>query len=772
MKKSIKKISHKSKRATILILLFLALLFSVNIFISKSKHLNWKLNISINSLLQKVSISKDVSHNKLLKGQSINFELKANDNNLGTVSFLLDNHENINSDVITFRIRETGANNWYYENKYDTSLVDVGQYFPFGFKPIAVSKNRYYEIEIISQNGSEDNSISLSSLSDVFIAKYEYSRKYLKHNPNLIPHFIIAKLNNSLSNIKLKDFLEILKAFAFPFLLYLVVLLVYKISKIFFPKIISIKYLALNGTEYLKKKVRHAWRIKKEIYFLILIYIATHIQFLGHKQYWDANWYWNLFNQTLLDILSVSNIFDFLNTYLTSFNILGHPSMGYISVLFLGQLPDIGNVALLNITNMILAIMATFSFHNIVTYYFPKYKLGNFLITAIFAFNPLFYATSISFSLDFPLIIFTTLMIDALIHHKKKLFVLWALLLSFSKETGILISLSFVSLYIAYNIIYLKNLQKIKDFIYKSKYLFIPTISVVLYMIYAKGNLWNYKPTPESPDFFSFSWNSNCQFCFGYNKLNINTRLFQMFIMNFQWILSLIIIFAVIKLIITRVKVTKGLSIEKNIYLITIISTFAIFVIFNLSIVVMNFSRYVVPGVFFLLFIWYISLNLLIVKRKYIKNILLLLVLALMFIQTFEAIDPSARYLFGTKYIGNKPISNIFWPNDALVYNTEFVFVEKLTNVINQNTPPTLKLVNDTHTVYFFRDIVSIGQIDKLETISNRDSYNNLRYIYVPGASPEKNVITEKIKEHYNITHTQTITYKGYTFELLDLEKI
>ena len=56
-------------------------------------------------------------------------------NELGVVWIRFNTFGRINSDILTFKIREKGQNNWYYENLYRVDQFQDGKLFPFGFPP-------------------------------------------------------------------------------------------------------------------------------------------------------------------------------------------------------------------------------------------------------------------------------------------------------------------------------------------------------------------------------------------------------------------------------------------------------------------------------------------------------------------------------------------------------------------------------------------------------------------------------------------------------------
>lgn len=716
-------------------------------------------NFRFSSLVQDVAIPKDENFEKLLSGQTLHFEFKANDYNLGTIEFLFNNYKKINSDIVVFKIKEKGVKDWYYQSSHESSKFDIGQFYPFGFPPIPNSKNRYYEIEIVSLFGKTDNSISLSRTSDFFQVKYFYSKAFLTKNIWLTPHFLITKLVNCLGLLKYNDFVNLGVIFVLPLLGYFAIKAVIKILIYFYPKNIKLKRVDL-------KKIVGFIKARIVIISIVIFYSLTHLRFLTYSQYWDANLYWNSLQGAIDKFLHTPlTLKDLAASFLANFNISGHPSMGYISLMSLSQLFGRGSVVHLNIENMLLAVMAIWAFYNIVRFFYPSRIYENLLVTLIFAFNPLFYATSISFNTDFPLLVFMILLTEAFINKRKFWYLIWAMILIFSKETGVLIYFMFVLFYSAFYALKRRAVLRWENNIIQMLLFCLPLLTLSVYFIYTHGRLWN------NNDYLNFNlvWGNSCNFCFGLNQNNVKVRLFQIFIMNFSWIVSSIILVSVYKSLITGSKFSKILSKEKLNFIKVLILTFFAFVLFNLVTVVMNFSRYEVAGVFFLILIFYVSLNNLSLSVR-VRLVVLTAIFLLVLIQTFKAIDPSPRFLYGTNYLGRNISSPIFGFNDAMVYNTQFVFVDGLTDLINKDTPEGTKLINDIATSYFYRNLNNVGMIEDFKDLEKK-GYKDFRYILIPWMS-DGHEFLKQINILFKVKKSKTLDYKGYYVEVYDLESI
>jgi hypothetical protein len=175
-------------------------------------------------LVQKTDFPPQQNFQRLLAKKKIDFYFTAKYNNLGTIAFLFNNYQKINSDWVWFRIKEKNSTDWYYQNKYNTDQFNPEYYFTFGFPVIANSQNKEYQIEIESISGTKNNSISLHSKSKNFLAKYSYSKSYLIQNPKQIFPFVVNKIKTYLKYIPKSDIYKIFLKSSIPLLLFLIII--------------------------------------------------------------------------------------------------------------------------------------------------------------------------------------------------------------------------------------------------------------------------------------------------------------------------------------------------------------------------------------------------------------------------------------------------------------------------------------------------------------------------------------------------------------------
>lgn len=208
------------------IVLFIAILISIIIFVSSSySTLKYRSQSEddrqLTTLVQKIKYFPEQKYQRLLSKDKITLTFTAKYNNLGTLAFYFNNYQKINSDWVWFRIKEEGSKKWYYENKYNTDQFNPEYYFTFGFPVINNSQNKKYQIEIQSIYGTPKNSISLHSKTNVYIAKYSFSKSFLIQNPKQIIPFVINKFKIYYSYVPISDIYKIIFKSLLPLLVYL-----------------------------------------------------------------------------------------------------------------------------------------------------------------------------------------------------------------------------------------------------------------------------------------------------------------------------------------------------------------------------------------------------------------------------------------------------------------------------------------------------------------------------------------------------------------------
>lgn len=730
-------------------------IFSIFLLIPNIKSKLKFNNFSFSTIIQKYSFQKNFNYNKLLKEDTASGVFKASHNNLGTIEVLVDNHNKVNSDKISFVLKELNTGNTIYKGEYPSSLMDVGQYFPFGFPIIYDSKGKTYNFEITSLLGTSDNSVSIKKNSK-FNIKYIYSKDYLLSNKNETPRFLLSKLGNLSLLFDINIMLKFIILTFTPIFLYY--------------RFIYKKNLFLNQllTDYIAKVI-NVISNNKYLLLIFFIYFLIRLRFLDYKQHWDSEWYWNLLLKAVTSLKYAPNFNEAFKQIIENFNFLGHPSMGYISLFSLGQFIDYGNVKYLNITNLLLSLVSIWGFYKILNFFNPNKNKVNYLTTLIFALNPLAIATSISFNLDFPLLVFEIMSLYSLMYKKYIQFILWSLMLIFSKETGLIIYTSQLIGYLVF--VYLPSVKfKInKTFIKKLLLLFVPLIIFTSYIIYNGGNFWNSRALENTGNNLSLFRQNGGYFGLAFDKNNILLRSFQIFIMNFTW---LIVLPAVGWIVFSKLIKKQSFSIikkDKLPYLKMILFTFGILVLFNYFYVVMPFARYTVSAVFYVYILTYLIYIRIFINRETLFKYLLLVIAILSFMQIFKAIDFSPRVFYGTNYIGNQISSPVFGYRDGTVYNIQFTFVDYISRQIKRDLSANEYLLMDEGATYYFNNFSISNTVENIDKQTIPDNVR-IKYINVPWFLNVEDRINS-LNEFFVVENNKQICYSTYCVQIFELKK-
>jgi len=710
-----------------------------NTIFNKSKIDNFKLG----NIVQQINFPKSINKDNLFAGQQVDLVFDSCFNNLGIIEILFNNYSKVNSDKLFFRIRESGKERWDYEAIYDTSIMDGGQYFPFGFPVINNSKGKSYDIQLQSLSGKNGDHVSISDNTKLFKAKYLYDKSFLIHNPKYIMMFIFNKTAEIQNYIELNDLLIAGLLSSLPFLI-----------------LFELTFLYIRLSKFKKLK----FIFDTPLIVVVSAYIISHIKFLDYRQYWDSNWYFQLLISGVESVkaIPIYNILDHIRNFVINFNFLGHSSMFYTGYLGIGQLISFNNVYILNIQNMLLGILGLVGFYKILNHLFPNNKHENILVTSIFAFNPLYFATTIALNTDMPTLVFGILLALAFLNENKLSFIVCSLALIFSKETGILIYLSMVFSYI---LIYeFKRKRKISSYFGKVAFYLIPFSLFAIYLIATGGNLHSYDSVSNTGNSYKFKWDDNGFFTFGFNSKNILLRFFQIFIMNFGWVGFVFLTIAAFMSVIYDKDILSNYPSEIRDKIRFVLYSYAPFIILIFLFLTMDFSRYVVPVTFITTLILYLSLKFLLKKDNY-RMASLSIILVLIVIQVYKPIDPSAKLIFGESIIGKNTSSTVFGYRDGLVYNTQFYFVDQLSRLIEKEIGQ-YPVVIDASAEYYFKEIKYMSTVKDEKYLKE----NKILYIYVPWFE-DTNEGIDKLLIKYNVKSEKYVDYKGYYVKLYFLER-
>ncbi len=163
---------------------------------------------------------------ELLAGDKISGIIEVKDNYLGIIILEIDSFDRINKDIVVFRLRELGKDNWYYERNYDARQFLDMPFYPFGFPVIKNSKGKFYQFEIESRSGKAGNAIALGK-NQIIITKHQYPKENLFNNYYNFIDFFKKKFVNAYYYY---DLLFSSLIYLLPFIFYLLWLIIIRKS--------------------------------------------------------------------------------------------------------------------------------------------------------------------------------------------------------------------------------------------------------------------------------------------------------------------------------------------------------------------------------------------------------------------------------------------------------------------------------------------------------------------------------------------------------------
>jgi len=522
------------------------------------------------------------------------------------------------------------------------------------------------------------------------------------------------------------------------------------------------------------------FKFNATIFIIILFYLLLRIKFIDTAPVFDSS----LYIEALLDGI---NNFDFsIKTFINNFSFFKHNSSGYAALISISQFFEPGNIYLLNIENTLINIIAIYSFNKIICYFFDykKYFYEICFICCIFAFNPLFFGTSLSINIDFPYMVFFTACLSAYLYKEKILFVFYSTLLVLTKETGFLLYVVFVSFLLLF--IFIKNkfcfLSLIKS-LFRNIYLYISGFLFFFYYLQRNGQFWGHFEKRELTGNILSTLIKNQTNSFWLSSYSTYS-LFSMLFINFTWIETFfILLFVFRKVFIDGITIIR----KKNI-MTTIIMTYFFYFLFNIFFKTFPHPRYVVATVFFNTFFFLFAIKGLI-KDKIIKYFILIIILLLNILSIFKTFDPVTLALYPNfKYKNGYLAINVQGKKwDSHVYNAQFAYHTKLLNNIFKK----IKIKYYDKIIFFDTDENEIGITNKHGFMfpSNKIDVNTFsltrkrKYTYVPDTyflnskKPNYNLLSS-IDEAYYISNpwedneTDCKNILNEIFEITDIYEV
>lgn len=391
--------------------------------------------------------------------------------------------------------------------------------------------------------------------------------------------------------------------------------------------------------------------LKKYIFdykwIIVLMCVLVALAFTGDTcQFkWDGLLYYEASKN--LNLFSISSLAQY-----------GHISQFYSICVKLVTLLT-GNVAwAMFINNVMMMCMSVCAFYGIIKNVCPgKGDIIYVLLTAMYGFSPFLAGMVNYYSLDYCLICILPLVMYMALKKRWIAFVVASCFFCFTKETAIVIYGS-MCLGILIADIFTEQgyfIKRIQNILGKVRYYYMFTIGCIWLIIYKILGPWS-----------AGSGGFGIDFNFIIKKTKV------MLILNFNWLLVLIILIGAICVL--------GKRFNANIYInctLPVICMGVLFYIFSIMFATANHARYIDSG-FFVIYIL-VALVLLGINQKMVTYIISVLLSALLLVSNYYTIDPVSNMLFERVDIGSNYMittSNVGF-GDSMIYNKQMLYMEE-----------------------------------------------------------------------------------------------
>jgi hypothetical protein len=435
------------------------------------------------------------------------------------------------------------------------------------------------------------------------------------------------------------------------------------------------------------RSFRSSW----PIYAVLLIYVFCRFLYLDLIPRWDAGAYFS-WTQRLVRSYDGS-----LATFVSLLSLGSHVSHVPAMYWAIGQMLSPENHVVANVQNLLWASASILCFWLLLARVF--HSLGVIergLLLAAFSFNPLLFATSMTINLDYSLVLFELLALVGFVYGRPVTFLVAALGLCLSKETGVaLYGLLLGGLFLFFlargfsdfspkkivqSLQYTPSQGSITSFRSVARALIIllclpvPVFLCAWLRPPAHVNRWGAE---------TMRWNTGQLLSFGFDKSNILRVLGHTFILNFSWVELLIVLVAVIVVGCRRIFRKKTSQFSSNQF--ALINTIWLLLIgfLTLHCLYINYGnpRYVAPIAPLLLLLTGSAL-LALFRSSRIRSIVLGGLLIAYLAQNWRTVDPVSRYVVPVYSVGETELldfsGGLQSKADGMVYNTQFANIQKV----------------------------------------------------------------------------------------------
>ena len=432
------------------------------------------------------------------------------------------------------------------------------------------------------------------------------------------------------------------------------------------------------------------WLFEKRFLWITLILAGFLRSFtLDTMQRWDAGEYY-------YKLGTACENFEYTWQGLENFRLCGHPTLLFAPIYAIGEFWFPRHIIGMELVNLFLTLLAIYCIHEILGWVMPECpKMRLAFYTFLISCGPLFLGTFQMFNPDYATAVFAVVAVHSWLNRRYYQLFFWCLAIVQSKETGIVVVVGLV-LGMALSD-WLGKKGKWKDrmsYVLGDAGNWAAGITVLLQLGYMKliGGLSSWGTADQR----GFVWNNNGENCFGFQPLFIITKLKQYFILNFNWIYTLLIVAGLFLLFWKAgLKGRQGHALSKGEKLSSRIAAgvsgfrFLFPLLFGALFLGVFLLLYITAALVRYQVLWDLTLAMLSVcilerlLRGRWRQIVAVPILLLMLVQSYLTVDPVSRAVFPHVETGSldllytqSPYFGIYYA-DSLVYNHQYTFMDK-----------------------------------------------------------------------------------------------
>ena len=455
----------------------------------------------------------------------------------------------------------------------------------------------------------------------------------------------------------------------------------------------------------------------------------------------------------------------------------------------LGQYLDLGNAVLLNLSQLVLAILGIWGFRGILRSLIPSAADASerLLATLAFAALPIVLASEQSFNPDTGVMVFSLLYLAFLLEGRYRSGLVAGLFLVSSKESGVILYLFATGIFVVQWWLNPSTPRPRAIQMLKRTFAFLPFLSwgAVFLFAWSKGRavIWRSPIAAENQNLIGRALIPDPH---DLSRLSYGAGIW---IVNFHWVWTIVILAAILVFFRVRswTRTAERAGVESMPAAVVVAFSFCSAVALTRFSTFANL-RYLLPVYPLVLAVFVISVRIVFLSRG-ARLAVLAGFLALSLISVFRTVDPLSRAVYGTFDFGSHSMLKMTsltgeccgYGRDQLVYNLEFTHLATIQDRIYASIRPTMKtaIVKDGLEEWFidglldattFRrtlrmeNVVRPRYMTSADVLISRNPPSELYYVAFPNVDNAAGF--ERLRRRYQVVSDTDFGESGYSIRV------